>query len=131
MQRVLERRKAIAIPVDREVIHVLPQEYIIDDQDGIREPLGMAACASRPRCTSSPARSPARRTSSSAATAPASRSRTSCSSRSPRREAVLAEDEKELGVALVDIGGGTTDIAIFSERRHRAHQRHRRSAATT
>ena len=74
--------------------------------------------------TSSPARSPRRRTSSSAPSAPASTSPTSCCSRSPRSQAMLSEDEKELGVCLVDIGGGTTDIAIFHERRHRAHRGH-------
>src|SRR5258708_4233981 len=70
--KVLELARAIALPVDRHIIHVLPQEYKIDGQDGVREPLAWG-------------------------------------------EAVLEDDEKGLGVALVDIGGGTTDIAIFTE----------------
>ncbi len=67
--RVIEQAKAVNIPVDCEVIHVLPQEFIVDDQGGIREPLGMTGARSRPRCTSSRAPSPRRRTSSSAPTA--------------------------------------------------------------
>ena len=113
--RVIDAAKAVAIPLDREVIHVLPQEFIIDDQGGIKEPLGMAGVRLEAKVhIVTGAVSSARRTSSSAPTAPASTSPTSCSSRSPRAEAVLGEDEKELGVCLVDIGGGTTDIAIFS-----------------
>ena len=85
---VLEQAKAIDIPLDREILHVLPQEYTIDDQDGIREPLGM--CRRAPRGQGAHrdrVGDRARRTSSSAATAAACRSPTSCSSRSrrPRR----------------------------------------------
>jgi cell division protein FtsA len=52
IERVIDAAKAVAIPVDREVIHILPQEFVIDDQDGIREPLGMSGVRRRPRSTS-------------------------------------------------------------------------------
>lgn len=115
VDRVIDAARAIAIPLDREVIHILPQEFVIDDQDGIREPLGMSGvrfeakvhivtgavtsaqniikCAQR--CGLSVADIVLEQLASS--------------------EAVLSQDEKELGVALIDIGGGTTDIAIWSE----------------
>ena len=107
--------KAVAIPLDREVIHVLPQEFIVDDQDGIKEPLGMAACASRRRCTSSPARS--RRAQNIVKCAQPHRPQRRRHRAAAARvvAAVLSDDEKELGVCLVDIGGGTTDIAIFHD----------------
>jgi cell division protein FtsA len=54
VDRVIEAAKAVAIPLDREVIHTLPQEYIVDDQRGIADPLGWPGCAWRSRCTSSP-----------------------------------------------------------------------------
>ena len=114
IERVIEAARAVAIPVDREVIHVLPQEFIIDDQDGIREPIGMSGvrlevkihivtgaissaqniikCAQR--CTLNVNDVVLEQLASA--------------------YAVLSEDERELGVALVDIGGGTTDIAIFA-----------------
>jgi len=112
--RVIDAACAVAIPPDREVIHILPQEYIIDDQDGIREPLGMcgvrleakvhivtgavASAQNIVRC--------AQRCGLNVADIVLEQLASS--------EAVLSEDEKELGVGLIDVGGGTTDIAIFS-----------------
>ena len=115
ISRVIDAARAIAIPLDREVIHILPQEYIIDEQDGIREPLGMSGvrleakvhmvtgavtsaqniikCAQR--CGLTVADIVLEQLASS--------------------ESVLSKDEKELGVALIDIGGGTTDIALWSD----------------
>jgi len=52
IERVIDAAKAVAIPMDREVLHVLPQQFVIDEQDGIKKPLGMSGCAWRPRCTS-------------------------------------------------------------------------------
>src|SRR5881398_2927806 len=97
LERVLDAARAINIPQDREILHVLPQEYIIDEQDGIREPLGMSGV-----------RLEAKVHIVSAAVSSAQNIVKCCA------EAVLADEEKELGVALVDIGGGTTDVAIFS-----------------
>src|SRR5512136_196649 len=113
VKRVIEAAKAIAIPMDREVIHILPQEFIIDDQDGIREPLGMSGV-----------RLEAKVHIVTGAAASAQNIVKSCNragldvadivlEQLASSEAVLSADEKELGVALVDIGGGTTDIAIF------------------
>ncbi len=115
LQRVIDAAKAIAIPMDREVLHILPQEFIIDDQDGIREPLGMSGV-----------RLEAKVHIVTGAVASAQNIVKSCNragvdvadivlEQLASAEAVLSADEKDLGVALVDIGGGTSDIAIFSE----------------
>jgi cell division protein FtsA len=113
--KVLELARAIALPVDRHVVHVLAQEYKIDGQDGVREPLGM--CGVRLEA----------RVHIVTAAAAAMQNVIKCCTRCELEvldivleplasgEAVLEEDEKGLGVALVDIGGGTTDIAIFTE----------------
>ena len=111
--RVLDAARAINIPLDREILHVLPQEYIIDEQDGIREPLGMSGV-----------RLEAKVHIVTAAVSSAQNIIKCCAKTGltvadivleplASAEAVLAEEEKELGVALVDIGGGTTDVAIF------------------
>jgi cell division protein FtsA len=113
VQRVIDAAKAIAIPMDREVIHVIPQEFIIDDQDGIKEPLGMSGV-----------RLEAKVHIVTGAVASAQNIVKSCNKANVNvadivleplasSEAVLSADEKELGVAIVDIGGGTTDLAIF------------------
>lgn len=113
VRRVIDAAKAIAIPMDREVIHILPQEFIIDEQDGIREPLGMSGV-----------RLEAKVHIVTGAVASAQNIVKSCNragldvadivlEQLASSESVLSADEKELGVCLVDIGGGTTDIAIF------------------
>ena len=112
VRRVLEQAKAIPLPGDRQVIHVLPQEYIVDDQDGIREPVGMSGV-----------RLEARVHLVTAANA-AAQNIIKCCERCDLHvaevvleplasaHAVLSEDEKEIGVVLIDIGGGTTDLII-------------------
>jgi cell division protein FtsA len=113
IRRVIDAAKAIAIPMDREVIHILPQEFIIDDQDGIKEPLGMSGV-----------RLEAKVHIVTGAVASAQNIIKSCNradvevadivlEQLASAEAVLSADEKELGVVLLDIGGGTTDIAIY------------------
>ena len=115
IKRVIDAAKAIAIPMDREVIHILPQEFIIDEQDGIREPLGMSGV-----------RLEAKVHIVTGAVASAQNIVKSCNraglgvadivlEQLASSESVLSADEKELGVCLVDIGGGTTDIAIFCD----------------
>ncbi len=113
IQRVIDAAKAVAIPLDREVIHVLPQEFIIDDQGGIKEPLGMSGVRLEAKVH--------------IVTAAISSAQNiiKCANRTglnvadvvlqplASAKAVLSEEEKELGVCLVDIGGGTTDLAIF------------------
>ena len=113
--RVIEAAKAMAIPMDREVLHVLPQQYIIDDQDGIREPLGMAGVRLETKV----------HIITTAVTS--AQNVVKCANRCglhvadivleplAAAVAVVEEDEKELGVALVDIGGGTTDIILFAD----------------
>lgn len=115
ISRVIDAAQAVAIPMDREVIHVIPQEFIVDDQDGIKEPLGMSGV-----------RLEAKVHIISAAVTSA-QNIVKCANRCglnvndivleplASAEAVLSSDEKELGVVMVDIGGGTTDIVVFSE----------------
>lgn len=115
ISRVIDAAKAVAIPLDREVIHVLPQQYIIDDQDGITEPLGMSAVRLEARVHIVTAAV----TSAQNIIKCANRTGLNCAAivleQLASADAVLTQDEKELGVCLIDIGGGTTDIAIFSE----------------
>src|SRR5262249_49518417 len=113
--RVIDAAQAVAIPLDREVIHVIPQHYIIDDQDGIKEPLGMPGVRLEAKVHIV------------TAAVTSAQNIVKCANRCGLNvadiilqplasgEAVLTPDEKELGVALVDIGGGTTDIVVFSE----------------
>ena len=115
VDRVIESAKAVAIPNDQSILHVLPQEYIIDGQEGIRHPIGMNGI----------------RLEANLHMVTASVSSEKNIEKCIRRcglevddiileqlascESVLTMDEKELGVCLVDIGGGTTDIAVYSE----------------
>jgi cell division protein FtsA len=111
--RVIDAARAINIPQDREIIHVLPQEFIIDEQDGIKEPLGMSGVRLEAKVHIV------------TAAVSSAQNIVKCCARTgltvadivleplASAEAVLAEEEKELGVALVDVGGGTTDLAIF------------------
>ena len=115
VKRSIEAAKAIAIPMDREVLHVLPQYYIVDDQDGVRTPIGMAGVRLEAKVHIVTGAV------TSAQNIIKSVNRVGLDvndivlEQLASSEAVLSPDEKELGVALVDIGGGTTDIAIFSE----------------
>src|SRR5262249_28257914 len=111
--RVLEQARHISLPMDRQVIHALPQDYIVDHQDRVREPGGMSGV-----------RLEARVHLVRAATA-SIQNVTKCAERCglhvgelvleplASAEAVLTDDEKEIGVALVDMGGGTTDVVIY------------------
>ncbi len=111
--RVLEQSKAIPLPGDRQVLHVLPQQFIVDDQDGITKPVGMSGV-----------RLEARVHLVTAATASV-QNIIKCAERCnlhvaevvleplASSYAVLTEDEREIGVALIDIGGGTTDIIVY------------------
>ncbi|MEM6732061.1 MAG: cell division protein FtsA, partial [Myxococcota bacterium] len=115
VDRVIDAARAVAIPLDREVIHILPQEFIIDQQDGIKEPLGMSGVRLEAKV----------HIVTGAVTS--AQNIVKCAQRVglnvsdivleqlASSEAVLSKDEKELGVALIDIGGGTTDLAIWTE----------------
>jgi len=115
VQRVIDAAKAVAIPLDREVIHIIPQEYIIDDQDGIRDPIGMSGVRLEAKVhIVTGAVSSAQNIIKCANKAGLNVSEI-CLEPIASSEAVLSPDEKELGVVLVDIGGGTSDIAVFKE----------------
>lgn len=113
IERVLDAARAVAIPMDREILHILPQEYIVDEQDGIREPLGMSAVRLEAKVHIVTGLV------SSAQNIVKSANRVGLNVNDiilepiASAEAVLSAEEKELGVAMVDIGGGTTDITVF------------------
>ena len=113
VERVIDAARAVAIPMDREVLHILPQEYIVDEQDGIREPLGMSGVRLEAKVHIVTGAV------SSAQNIVKSANRVGLAVNDivlepiASSEAVLSPEEKELGVALVDIGGGTTDITVF------------------
>ncbi len=114
VDRVIDAAKAVAIPADQKIIHVLPQEFIIDDQDGIREPVGMSGVRLEAKVHMV------------TGAVSAAQNLVKCVARCGLQvadlhleqlassTAVLTEDEKSLGVCLVDIGGGTTDMAVFT-----------------
>ncbi len=114
INQVIDAARAVSLPMDREVIHILAQEYIVDDQDGILDPLGMAG-----------RRLEARVHIVTAAVASA-HNLVKCVNKAglevediileqlASAEATLTPDERELGVVIIDIGGGTTDIALFA-----------------
>jgi cell division protein FtsA len=115
VRRVIDAAKAVAIPMDREVIHVIPQEFVIDEQDGIREPLGMSGVRLEAKIHIV------------TAAVTSAQNIVKCANKAglnvidivleplASAEAVLAGDERELGVCLIDIGGGTTDLAVFCD----------------
>lgn len=115
VERVIDAARAVAIPADQRILHVLPQEFIVDSQDGIREPIGMSGVRLEAKVHMV------------TGAVSAAQNIVKCVRRCglevgdiileqlASSHAVLTDDEKELGVCLIDIGGGTTDIAIFSE----------------
>ena len=115
LERVIDAAQAVAIPADQKVLHILPQEYVIDNQEGIKEPMGMSGVRLEAKvhlvtCAVNAAQNIEkciRRCGLEVEDIILEQLASSYS--------VLTEDERELGVCLVDIGGGTTDIAIFTE----------------
>ncbi|MCB9627697.1 MAG: cell division protein FtsA [Sandaracinaceae bacterium] len=113
VDRVLVQAKAVPLPGDREVIHVLPQEYIVDAQDGIKEPVGMAGVRLEARVHMV--------TAASSCVANIVKCAERCGLHVAEvvlqplasAHAVLSEDEKEIGAVLIDIGGGTSDIIVY------------------
>ncbi len=115
VDRVIESARALAIPADQKVLHVLPQEFIIDGQEGIREPIGMSGVRLEAKVHIV------------TGAVSAAQNIVKCVRRCGLEVddiileqlasslSVLTEDEKELGVCMVDIGGGTTDISVFTE----------------
>ncbi len=115
VERVIDAARAVAIPADQKILHILPQEFIIDDQEGINEPVGMSGVRLEARVHMV------------TGAVSAAQNIIKCVRRCglevedlileqlASSYAVLNEDEKDLGVCLVDIGGGTTDIAVFTD----------------
>lgn len=115
VQRVIDAAKAVAIPLDREVIHIIPQEYIVDDQDGIRDPIGMSGVRLEAKVHIVTGAVSSAQNIIKCANKAGLNVAEICLEPIASSEAVLSADEKEMGVVLVDIGGGTSDIAIFRE----------------
>ncbi len=115
LERVIDAAQAVAIPADQKILHILPQEFLIDDQEGVKEPLGMSGVRLEAKvhlvtCAVNAAQNIEkciRRCGLEVEDIILEQLASSFS--------VLTEDEKELGVCVVDIGGGTTDIAVFKE----------------
>lgn len=114
VDRVIDAAKTVAIPADQKVLHILPQEFVIDDQEGVREPIGMSGVRLESKVHIV--------TGSVSAVQNIVKCIERCGlqvsdiilQQLASSAAVLTDDEKELGVCLVDIGGGTTDIAVFN-----------------
>ncbi|GFH62487.1 MAG: cell division protein FtsA [Candidatus Desulfovibrio kirbyi] len=114
IERALDAARAVAIPGDREVIHILPQEFIVDSQRGIADPLGMAGVRLEVKVhIVTGAVSSAQNIIRSCHRSQLEVADIALESLASAK-AVLTEEEREIGVALVDMGGGTTDIAIFA-----------------
>ena len=115
LERVIDAAQAVAIPADQKILHILPQEYVIDYQEGIKEPLGMSGVRLEAKvhlvtCAVNAAQNIEKCIRRCGLEVEEIILEQLASSYS-----VLTDDERELGVCLVDIGGGTTDIAIFTE----------------
>jgi cell division protein FtsA len=113
VQRVIDAAKAVAIPLDRETIHVIPQEFMINDQDGIRDPVGMSGVRLEAKVHIVTGAVSSAQNIIKCANRAGLNVAEICLEPIASSESVLCQDEKELGVILVDIGGGTSDIAIF------------------
>jgi len=115
IERVIDAAKAVAIPADQKVLHILPQEYIIDSQEGVKEPLGMSGVRLETKVHLITCAINAVQNIEKCIKHCGLETEEIILEQLASSYSVLTEDEKELGVCLVDIGGGTTDIAIFTE----------------
>jgi cell division protein FtsA len=115
IERVIEAAKAVAIPADQKILHILPQEFIIDNQGSIREPVGMAGVRLEARVHIVTGAVSAAQNIAKCVRRCGLEVNDIILEQLASSHAVLTDDEKELGVCLIDIGGGTTDIAIFYE----------------
>jgi len=114
VEKAIDAAQAVAIPLDREVIHVIPQEFVVDDQDGIKDPIGMSGVRLEAKVHIV------------TAAVTSAQNIVKCCNRAglnvndiileqlAAAESTLTQEEKDLGVAIIDIGGGTTDLAVFS-----------------
>jgi cell division protein FtsA len=115
LERVIDAAQAVAIPADQKVLHILPQEYIIDTQEGVKEPLGMSGVRLEAKVHLVTCAVNAIQNIEKCIRRCGLEVEDVILEQLAASYAVLTDDEKELGVCLVDIGGGTSDIAIFTE----------------
>src|SRR5882757_5574692 len=114
VDRVIDAARAVAIPADQKILHILPQEFIIDNQEGIREPVGMAGVRLEAKVHIVTGAESAAQNIIKCVQRCGLSVEDVVLEQLASSYAVLSDDEKELGVCLVDIGGGTADIAVFS-----------------
>ncbi|RTE64932.1 cell division protein FtsA [Amphritea opalescens] len=114
LDRVIDAARAVAIPADQKILHILPQEYVIDNQEGIREPLGMSGVRLEAKVHLVTGAVNAVQNIEKCVKRCGLAVDNSVLEQLASSFSVLTEDEKELGVCMVDMGGGTTDIAIFT-----------------
>lgn len=115
LERVIDAAQAVAIPADQKILHILPQEFIIDEQDGIKEPLGMSGVRLEAKVHLVTCAVNAIQNIEKCIRRCGLEVEDIILEQLASSYAVLTDDEKELGVCVVDIGGGTTDIAIFKD----------------
>jgi cell division protein FtsA len=115
VEQAIEAARAIAIPLDRQIIHAIPQYYLVDEQDGIIDPVGMAGVRLEAKAHVVTGAVTSIQNVVKSINKVGLEVNDLVLEQLAASEAVLSADEKALGVALVDIGGGTTDIAVFSE----------------
>jgi cell division protein FtsA len=113
--RVMDAARAVALPADQRILHVIPQEYIIDHQDGIRDPIGMSGVRLETRVHIVTGAESAAQNIIKCVERCGLEVEDIVLEQWASSFSVLTEDEKDLGVCMVDIGGGTTDIAVFSQ----------------
>ncbi|KPJ53484.1 cell division protein FtsA [candidate division TA06 bacterium DG_24] len=113
--RVVDQAQAVSIPMDREIIHVIPQEFIVDEQTGIKDPVGMAGVRLEAEVHIVTGAVTSAQNIYKSIERAGLRVRDLVLQPLAASYAVLDPEEKELGVALLDVGGGTTDIALFFE----------------
>ena len=114
VDRVIDAAQAMAIPADQKILHILPQEYIIDNQEGVKEPLGMSGVRLEAKVHLVTCAVNAAQNIEKCIVRCGLHVNDIILEQLASSYSVLSEDERELGVCLVDIGGGTTDIAIFT-----------------
>ena len=115
VERAIEAARAIAIPLDRQIIHTIPQYYLVDEQDGIIDPVGMAGVRLEAKAHIVTGAVTSIQNVIKSINRVGLEVKELVLEQLAASEAVLSNDEKALGAALIDIGGGTTDIAVFSE----------------
>ncbi len=115
VKRAIEAAKAIVVPLDREVVHVLPQYYVVDEQDGIKEPIGMSGVRLEAKIHVVIGAVTSIQNIIKSVNRVGLDVNDIVLEQLASSRAVLSPDETELGVGLIDIGGGTTDIAVFAE----------------